>query len=103
LMNSSNWSAWAPRRRRTLEAHRAAKTLQTLSDPIQSKVAHHPFRLTARATQVLPPDLRRTWLLSGGSGAGKTRAGAELVRWAVLQAGYRRVAPSFNDVREVMI
>ena len=46
------------------------------------------------------------WLLSGECGTGKARAGAEWVRWAALQAGYRRaalVAPSVSDVREVMI
>jgi phage terminase large subunit-like protein len=45
------------------------------------------------------------WLFMGGRGAGKTRAGAEWVRLQVL-GGVRRVAlvaPTFNDVREVMI
>ncbi|MFN3910653.1 DNA-packaging protein [Hyphomonas sp.] len=72
----------------------------------QSLLRRHPFLLDARPTQVPPPDLSRTWLLSGGRGAGKTRAGAEWVRWAVLEAGYGRVAlvaPTFSDVREVMI
>ncbi len=56
----------------------------------------------------LPPDdldkIWRTWLILGGRGAGKTRAGAE---W--LSAGAERgqrfalVGPSLHDVREVMI
>lgn len=73
---------------------------------VRHLLAAHPFLALARDTQAPPPDLLRTWLLSGGRGAGKTRAGAEWVRWAVLQAGYRRVAlvgPTFSDVREVMI
>ncbi|MEM6535648.1 MAG: terminase family protein [Pseudomonadota bacterium] len=48
----------------------------------------------------------RTWLFLGGRGAGKTRAGAEWVRFALLFGGYRRasfVGPALNDVREVMI
>jgi phage terminase large subunit-like protein len=45
------------------------------------------------------------WLFLGGRGAGKTRAGAEWVR-AQVKMGRRRVAlvaPTFSDVREVMI
>lgn len=45
------------------------------------------------------------WLFLGGRGAGKTRAGAEWVTQKVAE-GARRialVAPTFNDVREVMI
>ena len=45
------------------------------------------------------------WLFLGGRGAGKTRAGAEWVR-GLVEAGAQRialVAPTFNDVREVMI
>jgi len=45
------------------------------------------------------------WLFLGGRGAGKTRAGAEWVR-GVVEGGAQRialVAPTFNDVREVMI
>ena len=42
----------------------------------------------------------------GGRGAGKTRAGAEWVRFAALFGGCRRIAlvgPTLSDVREVMI
>lgn len=45
------------------------------------------------------------WLLLGGRGAGKTRAGAEWIR-AKVRSGARRialVAPTFNDAREVML
>jgi phage terminase large subunit-like protein len=45
------------------------------------------------------------WLFLGGRGAGKTRAGAEWVR-AQIEQGCGRVAlvaPTFSDVREVMI
>ena len=45
-------------------------------------------------------------MLLGGRGAGKTRAGAEWVRFAVTMGGVGRVAligPTLGDVREVMI
>ncbi|MEQ9317433.1 MAG: terminase family protein, partial [Henriciella sp.] len=48
----------------------------------------------------------RTWLFMGGRGAGKTRAGAEWVRFAALYGGCGRialVAPTLGDAREVMI
>ncbi len=67
------------------------------------------FDLGARREQTPPEacdDGRpwRTWLLLGGRGAGKTRAGAE---WIASQALRRRrlalVGPSLHDVREVMV
>ena len=42
----------------------------------------------------------------GGRGAGKTRAGAEFIRFAALFEGARRIAligPTFADVRNVMV
>ncbi len=106
LMRSRHWRQWNPHWRRLilLEIHR--KGFTKIAESKQNLVKRHPFLLQSRPTQVPPPDHSRTWLLSGGRGAGKTRAGAEWVRWAVLQAGYRRVAlvaPNFSDVREVMI
>jgi len=53
-----------------------------------------------------PPtsDHWRTWLLLGGRGAGKTRAGAEwLAAGAEKGARLALVGPSLHDVREVMI
>lgn len=48
----------------------------------------------------------RTWLLLGGRGAGKTRAGAEWVSLRVRRRLSGRIAligPTFHDVREVMV
>lgn len=61
-----------------------------------------------QAAQKPPPDVAnwRNWLFLGGRGAGKTRAGAEWVRFAVNHCGVGRVAlvgPTLTDVREVMI
>ncbi|MFN7056717.1 terminase large subunit domain-containing protein [Hyphomonas sp.] len=100
------WSPWMRDTRKRLRRLLAAGDAGRLPPRVQRLLAAHPFLALARDTQAPPPDLSRTWLLSGGRGAGKTRAGAEWVRWAVLQAGYRRVAlvgPTFSDVREVMI
>ena len=74
------------------------------------KLVHHIKKLSAwreiRRPDQTPPDEKWIiWLLLGGRGAGKTRAGAEWVAEQV-KAGARRVAlvaPSYNDAREVMI
>lgn len=104
--NSNAWSAWTPDSRRKLLRAVQEKRTKPLSEPMKTMLAAHGFLTLRRDTQAPPPGLKRTWLLSGGRGAGKTRAGAEWVRWAVLQAGYRRVAlvgQNYPAVREVMI
>nr|WP_321440306.1 terminase family protein [uncultured Hyphomonas sp.] len=66
---------------------------------------YFPFLLTCRDAQVHPSGNWRTWLFQGGRGAGKTRAGAEWVRWQAIR-GVGRIAlvgPTLHDVREVMI
>lgn len=76
-------------------------------DPLVQRIlCTHPFLIDARHTQAAPWGRWRTWMFMGGRGAGKTRAGAEWVRWAALQARCGRIAlvgPTFADVREVMI
>jgi phage terminase large subunit-like protein len=60
----------------------------------------------ARPSQLPPPGTWRVWLFLAGRGAGKTRAGAEWVRWLVEQRGVRRlalVAPTAADARDVMV
>lgn len=106
LTNLSGWSAWTPELRQNLRIAADEKRTRQLDKDLQTLLASHPFLALCRDTQAPPPGLMRTWLLLGGRGAGKTRAGAEWVRWAVLQAGYRRVAlvgQSYSAVREVMI
>ncbi len=106
LQNSSAWSAWNPDTRQKLLRAAQEKRTTKLDKDVRTMLAAHRFLSLCRDTQAPPPGLQRTWLLSGGRGAGKTRAGAEWVRWAVLQAGYRRVAlvgQSLSAVREVMI
>ena len=56
--------------------------------------------------QVPPQGGWRIWLILGGRGAGKTRAGAEWVRAAVENGRAGRIAliaPTFELAREVMI
>lgn len=65
---------------------------------------HWPF--WAREDQLAPDGDWTTWLVLGGRGAGKTRAGAEWVRALVDRGAAGRIAlvgETFADVREVMI
>ncbi|MCR9270304.1 MAG: terminase family protein [Hyphomonadaceae bacterium] len=65
-----------------------------------------PFLSTARDAQRPPKGDWRTWLFMGGRGAGKTRAGAEWVRFSALHGRCQRIAliaPTLGDAREVMI
>ena len=59
----------------------------------------------ARDDQKAPKGDWTTWLLLGGRGAGKTRAGAEWVRARVANGAGRLalVAETYEDAREVMI
>ncbi len=69
------------------------------------------WELWARDDQLPPAGEWRNWLILGGRGAGKTRAGAEWVRGVAL--GYKRfgetarqiglIGETLADVREVMI
>src|SRR5689334_654432 len=60
----------------------------------------------AHPNQIPPPGDWRIWLLLAGRGFGKTRTGAEFVRFRV-EAGLARrvalVAPTAADVRQVMV
>lgn len=66
------------------------------------------WRFSGRLEQQPPPGDWRTWLVLGGRGSGKTRAGAEWVH-AIASAGRRSdlrialVAETLGDAREVMI
>lgn len=67
------------------------------------------WKLLARPEQWPPEGDWRSWLILGGRGSGKTRAGAEWVQAQVLAAGRRTdlrialVAETLGDAREVMI
>jgi phage terminase large subunit-like protein len=67
--------------------------------------------LWARDDQLPPADADparpwRTWLLLGGRGAGKTRAGAEWIKAQAVASGQARIAlvgETMSDVRTVMV
>lgn len=70
------------------------------------KLLRVPFLRQAGPAQRPPQGDWSTWLFMGGRGSGKTRAGAEWLRFALLYGGCRRAAlvgPTLTDVREVMI
>ncbi|WP_417774320.1 DNA-packaging protein [Stappia sp.] len=73
--------------------------------PAELGFLRHDWDLWAHAHQRPPPGDWRLWLLMGGRGAGKTRAGAEWLR-ACVKAGAGRIAlvgETLLDAREVMI
>jgi len=79
--------------------------------PWDAEVYRGHFRSFAHPHQ-LPPEHAnngkdwRTWLILGGRGAGKTRAGAEWVRSVALADRHARIAlvgESEHDARSVMI
>lgn len=67
------------------------------------------WAITGREEQKQPPGDWSTWLVMGGRGSGKTRAGAEWVHGLALSAGARTdlrialIAETLGDAREVMI
>lgn len=79
--------------------------LQTLSDD-EIKALRYEWSFWARRTQMPPAGRWRVWLLMAGRGFGKTRTGAEWVRWlAHHKAGCQigLIGASFDDVRHVMV
>lgn len=82
-----------------------AALLRALTDQQCRDLRYHwPF--WARPNQLLPPGLWQTWAIVAGRGYGKTRTGAETVRyWAETLPGCRiaLVGRTAADVRDVMI
>lgn len=64
-----------------------------------------PWAAQRRPDQVPPDGDWRTWVLLGGRGSGKTRAGAEWVREQAAHPAARiaLVAPTAADARDVMV
>lgn len=94
---------------------KTARTNSALIADLRSQDIRHvlnDWALWARRDQQPPAGRWRTWMLLGGRGAGKTRAGAEWVRGVALghpgflpaRAGrIALVAETYADLREVMI
>lgn len=102
----TGWTPWLSSFRQKARQAMATGQWNLLTKNEARLVSENPFLLLARDTQVPPQGDWRTCLSMGGRGAGKTRAGAEWLRWSMLQGGCRRAAlvgPALHDVREVMI
>lgn len=79
--------------------------LETL-EPGAINALVHDWQLWARNDQLPPPGPWLTWLLLGGRGAGKTRAGAEWVRSIAINCNDARIAligETLGDARSVMV
>ena len=94
---NKDWPGWR-------KAKTRKKLLATLSaDEIAALYWHWPF--WARPDQLPPPGQWVSWLMLGGRGAGKTRAGAEWVRQRV-EADARHIAligETYHEARAVMV
>ncbi|MEP2830225.1 terminase family protein [Parvibaculum sp.] len=74
--------------------------------PRELRLLDNDWRFWARDDQLPPQGEWTTWLVLGGRGAGKTRAGAEWVQGEVDAGRAGRIAligETLGDVREVMI
>lgn len=83
-----------------------------ITSPADRRALHHDWDFWAREDQLPPPGDWLTWLMIGGRGAGKTRAGAEWLRGMVFgRPGYASapvgrlalIGETLADVRDVMI
>jgi len=66
------------------------------------------WRRTARPEQLLPPDPWRVWLLTGGRGSGKTRAGSQSLAELILSdpepdGQFAICAPTYRDAWTVCV
>jgi phage terminase large subunit-like protein len=79
----------------------------TEQDELFTEVFHGFWHLFGLGHQRPPPEDWTTWLLLGGRGAGKTRAGAEWVRHLALtepkQSPIALIGETEHDAREVMV
>ncbi len=79
--------------------------LASLTDD-EVKALLFDWEFWAREAQKPPPGDWRVWLVRAGRGFGKTRTGAEWVRWHVergLAGHIAIVAPTAGDVRDTMV
>ena len=76
-----------------------------LDDKERGQLANH-WKLWARPEQLPPAGKWRVWLICAGRGFGKTRTGAEWVRWIARHNPHARIAlvgASLAEVRSVMV
>jgi phage terminase large subunit-like protein len=89
-----------------LNEERRVSALAALTPPQRRELAERWARGWAQAGQLPTHDDWRVWLLMGGRGFGKTRAGAEWVSEVARRNGAARIAlvgATIDEVRRVMI
>jgi len=89
----------------SLPREQRAELISQLTDD-EAATLLYDWSFWARDKQQLPPGDWHTWVILAGRGFGKTRTGAEAVRYKVEHEGYRRVAlvgRTAADVRDVMV
>ena len=107
-------NASAPRLRTVLRECSRRKRIEAYLEEFEPEVIEqllHDWELWAREDQLAPAGDWTTWLILGGRGAGKTRAGAEWVRSiAVGKSNSDSFTPrialigeTLSDVRSVMV
>ena len=97
---------------KTLRTPKARAKFLNCLDPFEKEAFSRTWWLWAHGPQIPPAGNWRTWMMMGGRGAGKTRAGAEWLKSIVTKDNYTvgnsagRVAligETFQDARAVMI
>lgn len=105
-LNNAGWTPLLPDFKQRARQAAQSNDWSTLAEWECSLVSQNPWILHARDIQVPPPGGWRSFVFMGGRGAGKTRAGAEWLRWSMIHGRCHRAAlvgPALHDVREVMI
>lgn len=79
-----------------------AELAQLPTDLLETMAARYAWIMKARPDQLRPAD-KMFWMMLGGRGSGKTRAGAEDMWWSASRNPGQRIAvigPTFGDVRK---
>ncbi|MDE2383066.1 MAG: DNA-packaging protein [Alphaproteobacteria bacterium] len=95
---------------RLSQARAKGRAVSQALSPQQIQTLLNEWRLWARPDQLPPqPEAWRNWLILGGRGAGKTRAGAEFLRakalglWGPPVRQLALIGPSLGEARAVMV
>lgn len=91
---------------RSTPADRLKRAVNCLSPESQTILTYDWLGVVARDNQLPPQGDWYVWLIMAGRGWGKTRTGAEYVRWAVENGHAKRialVAETAADARDVMV